>query len=153
VARQRGVFIFAGSVILLSLIQPARADVLTKCVTLMSAEGATTSVDGAITPLLDLDPNKNLAKAFTGVATGVNNSGTTPTMDIKIQTCEQNDSDTCADTPIVFDQCTTSDCYGGDGQRIDVNKESVNVFPYFRAIRALGGTDPDYDVTVKICYQ
>lgn len=149
--KNSGILIF---IITCFFVQPASADVVSKCITLMSATGQTASTNGTVTALPDLDPKRLDSKAFTVIAQATNNSGTTPTLDVTLQTCESYTTSTCSDTPAVFDQCTTGSCYGGDGiQRIDINQQSVNVFPFFRAKTTLTGTSPNYDVTVRLCYK
>jgi hypothetical protein len=137
-------------------LQLAYADVVSNCVTLLDSADLTASANGTIYNLADFNREFLKAEALTGIAVATNDSGTTPTLDLKIQTCETatSSSVTCGDTPIVFDQCTTGSCYGGDTvQRIDINKASVNAFPFFRVVSTLTGTNPNYDVEVKICYQ
>lgn len=132
--------------------QAATAGVVYKCFTLMAATGQTASTNGTIMELPE-EPNRLKGLYFTGASTATNNSGTTPTLDVKIQTCRTSSSSTCADTPIVFDQCTTGACYGGDSlQYVDINSSTVNVFTNFRAVTTLAGTNPNYDVTVRLCY-
>jgi hypothetical protein len=132
--------------------EETRADILSKCITLMSATGQTASTNGSIMELPDTDPNAKNAVAFMGLSTAVHNSGSATTLDVKIQTCTSASSATCSDTPIVFDQCGVSTCYTTGSQRIDLNKTSVNLQPFFRAVTTAGGASPNYDVTVKLCY-
>lgn len=147
------VYVLAVSCAAVIYAATVQAAVVNKCVTLMSESGQTASTTGSVTGLLDFDLSQVEAQSFTGIATGTNNSGTTPTMDVVIQTCETLSASSCADTPIAFTQCTTGSCYGGDGERIDLNRDAVNVFPYFRAKTTLAGTNPNYNITVRLCYR
>lgn len=129
-------------------LETADAKVVHKCQVLMSATGQTSSTNGTITEILD-----HSASSFTVVAVATNNSGTTPTLDAKVQSCRTSSSSSCADLAS-FDQCTTGACYGGDSlQNIDLASDSVNVFPFFRAVTTLGGTSPNYNVTIYLCYK
>lgn len=146
--------IFLALALMLFAATAARAEVMTKCVTLMDATSQTASTTGTVYALPDGDKDAINAKAFTAIAEATNNSGTTPTLDIKIQTCESKTTSTCHDSPAVFDRCTTGSCHGGDAwQAIDFSKDSVNVFPFFRAVTTLAGTSPNYNVKVRICYR
>lgn len=129
--------------ILLLVPLTANAAVLTECRTLVDAGVLTATGSGSIVEIENLD-----AKHFTGILTVTNNSGTTPTLDVTIQTCSTAQTASCVNTPIVFTQCTTGSC----SERIDLNSTTVNVYSAFRASYTLAGTNPNYTVTVKICH-
>ena len=133
--------------------QLAHADVVNNCITLLSNAALTATANGTVMNIAEFNRAALSAKAITAISTSSNNSGTTPTLDLKIQTCETATTTTCADTPIVFTQCTTGSCYTTGTQRIDINQNTVNVFPFFRVVATLAGTSPNYNVVVKLCYQ
>lgn len=131
--------------IALFFAQPARALVTPDCVTLYSNATTNASANGSILALA------RLGKAHKFIATCSPTSGTTPTLDIKIQECRAYDG-TCYDTPIVFTQCTTGTCYGGDNyEPIEVNAQSLHFLGYVRAVVTLGGTSPVYNCLVEVC--
>lgn len=129
------------------------ADVVSNCVTLLNNAALTASSNETVYNIAEFNREALKAQAFTAIATASNNSGTSPTLDLKIQTCETATTTTCADTPMVFSQCTTGSCYSTGSERIDINQTSVNVFPFFRVVSTLAGTSPNYNVVVKICYK
>lgn len=129
-------------------ISPVYADVVDKCFDIYKATAVTASGNSDVVQLQPLDPMAKDAKAFTGVLVATNNSGTSPTLDVTIQSCKSTVTASCINTPITFTQCTTGTCR----QYIDLNSTLVNLFPYLRAVRTLGGTSPNYDVTVELCY-
>ena len=122
------------------------AAVLIECTTLESAATITATGYSAV---VNLSPDRlKEISSITGSISATNNSGTTPTLDAIIQTCESTDTNTCYDTGIVFTQCTTGSC----SERIDLNSTTNNVFSHFRVKHTLGGTSPNYTGTVKICH-
>ena len=133
--------------ILLLLIaeQNASAEALTHCVTLYSGTISSTTT----APIVSL--GGYAAKAMTVTAVAVNNSGTSPTLDVKLQTCRTSSTSSCSDVPnAAFSQCTTN-CWGGDNTaNIDIQ---YNTFQRFRPILTLGGTTPNYTVEVSLCYE
>lgn len=134
-------------IVALLLADVVLADVVGKCVTLASDSAIAATATGSIYNI------PQSAKAITAVAVASNTSGTTPTLDVKVQSCRTETTSTCADA-FTFDQCTTGSCYGGDTiQYIDLNQSSSNVFPYFRAVATLAGTSPVYDYSVMLCYK
>jgi hypothetical protein len=134
------------SIFLLSI--PVEAQVLNKCLEVYKAAGVTTSGNSSIVPFPPLDSEAKKATTFTGVIVATNNSGTTPTLDVTLQSCKDTTTASCLNTPITFTQCTTGTCR----EYIDLSTDLVNVFPQFRAVRTLGGTSPNYDITVELCY-
>lgn len=132
----------------------AQADILTRCFDLYNNATLGTSINSTPSEIPSNDNSKYNAEAFMGEVITSNVSGTTPTHNVTIQTCETSDTATCYDTPMVFDTCTTGTCYSGVGsQRIDLNKTNVNVRPFFRAKITLGGTSPVYNTRVRLCYR
>jgi hypothetical protein len=120
------------------------------CATLYSASGVLTSTNGSIFRIGDG------WKHLKFISTAAPVSGTTPTLDIKIQHCRMKGdgtcSTTCSDTAAVFTQCTTSTCYGGDNiEHIDANTDTVNFLPCVRAVTTMSGTNPNYTVAVEVC--
>ena len=74
----------------------------------------------------------------------VTNSGTTPTLDVKIQHCP---SMTGTFTDLVsFSQVTS----GSGSYEVHVPPATMGVFPCLRVVLTLGGTSPNFDATVKI---
>ena len=131
---------------ILSFIQVANAAVLNECVVLESGATITATSNSAIS---NLAPGRlKQLRNFTGTLSATNNSGTTPTMAVVIQTCESQDTATCYDTAIAFTSCTTGSC----SERIDLAENTNNVFSHFRVKHTLGGTSPNYTVTVRICH-
>lgn len=135
------------AIVALLLADIALADVVGKCITLASDSAIAATATGTIYDI------PSSATAVTAVATASNTSGTTPTLDLKVQSCRTKTAATCADA-FTFDQCTTGSCFGGDTiQYIDLNQASSNIFPYLRAVATLGGTSPVYDYSVMVCYK
>jgi len=131
--------------LLLFLASNVQAEALSKCITLYSGTVAATTT-GSIVSL-----GGYAAKAMTVSAVATNNSGTDPTLDVKLQTCRTSSTSTCSDIPsAAFSQCTTG-CWGGDNiANIDI---SSNTFQRFRPVITLGGTTPSYNVEVYLCYE
>lgn len=130
-----------------------QADMLTRCFDLYNNATLNASINSTVTELPSLDNSKYNSVAFTAISESSNVSGTSPTLDVTIQTCETSSTATCADTPLVFSQCTTGSCYTTGSERIDLNKNTVNVFSNFRAKIVLGGTSPVYNVRIRLCYK
>lgn len=104
---------------------------------LMSASGQTASTDGTS---YQLSPSGVPADAEWGVwFSGVNNSGT-PTLDMKVQ--HSPDGVLWVDL-VSATQLTTTDA----AEYVEI---TTDFGPYVRAVSTLGGTTPDYDVTVKL---
>jgi hypothetical protein len=128
------------------LTSSAQAAVLRECITLTSGATVTATSNGSIVSLNSLERRPLY---FTGIVSITNNSGTTPTLDVTIQTCKDETSASCVDTPAVFTQCTTGSC----SQRIDLNMTNVNVYSAFRSKFTAAGTSPNYTVTVELCHE
>lgn len=123
--------------------------ILRECKTYYSAN-PTASVNSSIFTISAANPQVITAKLYSSY-----NSGTNATLDVKIQSCDKNDSTAgapiCSDQ-ITFDRCTTSTCGGGDGlQNVDLNSMVAHTDRYFRVVSTLGGTSPNYNVRVDIC--
>jgi hypothetical protein len=132
----------------------AQADIITRCFDLHNDATTDASINSTPVEIPTNDNSKYEAQAFTGEIIASNVSGTTPTINATIQTCESSDAATCYDTPIVFDTCSTGTCYGGIGsQRIDLNKTNVNLRSYFRSKITLTGTSPVYNARVRLCWK
>jgi hypothetical protein len=132
----------------------AQADIITRCFDLHNNATTNASVNSTPMEIPTNDNSKYDAQAFTGEIIASNVSGTTPTLNATIQTCETSDPATCFDTPIIFDTCSTGTCYSGLGsQRIDLNKTNVHLRPFFRAKITLTGTSPVYNARVRLCYK
>lgn len=127
----------------------ASAQVVNTCMVLHSdatTDAASATATNAIITALPITGSR-----FTGVLIGSNVSGSTPTMDIKIQSCiDPDEVDSCIDTGIAFTQCTTGDC-GTNGYEADDLGAAVNIFKYVRVLITLGGTSPVYDAVVRLC--
>lgn len=72
-----------------------------------------------------------------------NVSGTSPTMDIKIQDSADNSSFADVSPSIAFAQVTTTDSV----QKLSIAKSSLR--RYIRAVKTAGGTTPVYLISVK----
>lgn len=130
---------------LLGITSFAQADPLRNCLTLMDATNQATSTTGAITAFVT-----QKTTAMTLVATAANVSGTSPTLDIAIDSCKT--ASTLCKPWQTFTQCTTGSCWTSGMQPIDLNNTTVNWFPYFRARTTLAGTSPVYNVKIELCY-
>jgi len=108
-------------------------------VTLMKATGQTLTTTGSIYAHSQLVDNHCYGTLY-----AVNNSGTLPTLDGKIQHCEGTNTALCKDL-LTFDQCTTGTCY----KRTFIDSTNTAPSGWYRAVTTLAGTDPNYDVTVK----
>lgn len=141
------------SVILLasSLFEAAlvNADVLTRTMTLISATNRTTTVTGTISSLAAVTDYRGVG-GIACRAVASNDSGTSPTLDIVVQTCKDETAASC-DTICTFTQCTTGSCWSDSSATIDLGT-TVNVYPYVRAVATLGGTSPQYDILVELVY-
>jgi len=128
------------------LTSTAQAAILRDCETLTNAAVVTATSNGSIVNERTLERRPVY---FTGILTVTNNSGTTPTLDVTIQTCRDATAGSCVDTPIVFTQCTTGTC----SQRIDLISTTVNIWSAYRSKFIAGGTSPNYTVTVEVCHE
>lgn len=75
-----------------------------------------------------------------------NNSGTSPTLDVKIQH-RSGGTDTWKDF-ITFTQATT----GSGTEMVHAVHTTMHILPQVRAYINLGGTSPNYDVKVSAWY-
>lgn len=131
----------------LLLASQALAHPLKYCVTLDSRTNQTSSVTGNI---VEFKPQN--IRALSLISTSNYDSGTTSTLDLKVQTCRTAAGGGCIDFAS-FTQCTTTACGGGDGvEVIDANMDTVNFFKYLRVVSTLAGTSPQYDYTVEACF-
>lgn len=74
-------------------------------------------------------------------------TGSTPTLDIKLQFCLTTNTASCYDSGIAFDQCTGT-CWTDGAQIIDLG--TANLANYVRAVAVTGGT-PNCPVSVYLC--
>lgn len=130
---------------LLAFSSVAQADSLQNCLVLMNATGQSVSTTSAITEFVTRKVN-----ALTMVATASNSAGTTPTLDIAIDSC-RTATGSCKAWGS-FPQCTTGSCWVDGFLPIDTNATNVNWFKFFRVRTTLGGTTPVYNVRVELCY-
>ena len=139
--------------ILLLQASVAQADIITRCFDLHNDATTDASVNSTPSEIPSRDNSKYDAQAIMGEVIVSNVSGTSPTFDATIQTCETESTASCVDTPMIFSQCTTGTCYTVGSQRIDLNKNIVNLRPFFRAKITLGGTTPVYNARVRLCWK
>lgn len=140
-----GSYMLALLCLLTGLQQPAQAETLRNCLTLMNQTGQTASTNGTLIAF----PAYN-QKGMAAVLTATNTAGSSPTLDVVVQNCRTGTyaSASCKDW-YTFVQCTTGTCF----RPVDVNKDNVNWFGYFRAATTIGGTStPTYTVKVELCY-
>ena len=130
---------------LIALSSVVQAEPLQNCLTLMDATNQNSSTTGTITEFV----TRNVS-SMSIVATANNVSGTTPTLDIAIDSCRLK-SGTCKSWNTVT-QCTTGSCWTDGFLPIDINNVQVNWFKFFRVRTTLGGTSPVYNVKVELCY-
>ena len=133
------------SLALLAFSTLAQAEPLQNCLTLMDATSQNTSTTGTIREFV----TRNVS-SMSIVATANNASGTTPTLDIAIDSC-RTASGTCKQWNTIT-QCTTGSCWTDGFLPIDINNVQVNWFKFFRVRTTLGGTSPVYNVKVELCY-
>lgn len=131
------------SLLLISTV--AQADPLRNCLTLMDASSQNASTTASIVEFVT-----QKTTALTIVATANNVSGTSPTLDIAIDSC-RTASGSCKQWATIS-RCTTGSCWTDGFQPIDVDNTIVNWFKFFRAKTTLGGTSPVYNVKVELCY-
>jgi hypothetical protein len=125
----------------------ALAAVTGDCVTIQ-ASGTISGAGATNSSILALNPKWKFHKF---VAKATPSSGTTPTLDVKIQNCETSVG-TCRDSAVSFTQCTTGSCYGGDGVEDFDTASHIGFDRYIRAVITAGGTTPVYTgVEVKVC--
>lgn len=137
-------------VILLVLLSTrVEAAILTDCITLINNATITATDNGSIVPLSAIENIHNIENV-SAILSVTNNSGTTPTLDMTVQTCESDVAATCRSigSALAFTRCTTGTCT----ENIDFNSTNVNFFSHFRASYTLGGTSPNYTVTLRICH-
>lgn len=103
--------------------------------TLYSTAGVTATVNGSAFTV------PTWAKACNARLHAVKNSGTTPTLDVKVQ--HSLDGTTWFDE-LTFTQVTT----GTSDQIQHVNTASTRQLPFVRAALTLGGTTPNFDAAV-----
>jgi hypothetical protein len=130
---------------LLGLSTFAKAEPLQNCLVLMNGTGQNASTTGSIIPFVA----RNIS-AMSVVTTANNVSGTTPTLDIIIDSCRTS-AGTCKSW-FVQSQCTTGSCWVDGFDVDDLNSTNVNWFQFFRVRTTLGGTSPVYNVRVELCY-
>lgn len=125
----------------------AHAGTLRRCLTLDAKTSQASSANGAIVEFAPV-----AFDSLSIIGTAANVSGTNPTMDLKVQSCRDSvDTTTCRDWQS-FTQCTTGSCWTVGSQVIDINRETVNWFKYFRVVSTLGGTSPVYNYAVEMCH-
>jgi hypothetical protein len=113
-----------------------------KCGTTLMSGTLTATTSGSIIAV----PSKpNLAFAVQSTY----NSGTSATLDLKIQNCLTTSTSSCFDAGYAFDQCGTSTCYTDGGQVIDL--VGSHALTYVRVVATLGGTNPNYTTAVYLC--
>jgi len=139
--------IFTSLLLLLLFFTNVEAQTLRNCFTLDEKTDRTTTSTGSV-----IEAPFGRIKSFSIVATADADSGTNPTLDIKIQSCRTSSSSSCRDF-YTFDQCTTGSCWTTGDRRVDVNRDTINWFKYFRSVSTIGGTLPVYDLVVEICYE
>jgi hypothetical protein len=134
---------------ILLVLFTARVDaaVLTDCITLVNGAVLTATGTGTIVPLSAVERIHNIEK-MSAVLSVTNNSGTTPTLSMSLDTCESDIAGTCRSMGFTFTTCTTGTC----SENIDFNASSVNYWSHFRANYTLAGTSPNYTVTLRICH-
>lgn len=134
--------------LLLLSVPNANAEVLYRTLTLMTGVNQAASTTGSITTFSEYVPKLNGVSCR---AVADNDSGTNPTLDIVVQTCTDTTASNC-DTLCTFTQCTASNavCWTDGSQTVDVGQ--ANIYPFFRAVTALGGTNPVHDVVVEVRY-
>lgn len=123
---------------------PAASETLDRCFTLLDDDTHSASTTGSIVEMRAYDP-----KQLAGVLTGTNSSGSTPTMDVVIQSCRTLFGP--CNNRMVFTQCTTGACNTSGLETYDLSPGD-NWFRFWRAKTTLGGTSPVYDVKVEVCY-
>lgn len=132
---------------LFSLSTIAKADPLQNCLVLMNATSQNASTTGTIIPFVARKIN-----AMSVVTTANNVSGTTPTLDVVVDSCRTASTSSCVAWNSLA-QCSTGSCYTSNGIGVsDINNTSVNWFQFFRVRTTLGGTSPVYNVRVELCY-
>lgn len=136
-------------IILLALaLLTLTAWVSSRSLVLMDASGQTTTTTGTIFTFDSTAkpaPDSGLACRLTTD----NNSGTSPTLNAKIQTCRTPLAADCEDL-CVFTERTTET---SGGQTIWLDKSAYGAFSYFRGISTLAGTNPNYDVKIELVYE
>lgn len=136
--------LFALVILSLFICSAAQSETLDHCVTLLEDATHDTSETGSIVRLPVFNP-----QSISGVSTVSNSSGSTPTLDVTIQSCRTS-TGPCSDR-MTFTQCTTGDCNTVGFETFDL-APSQNWYKYFRAVTVLGGTSPVYDAKVEVCY-
>lgn len=128
--------------------QPAFAGTLRNCTAIDTQSTAVGSTTGSIVEFLPQNYS-----ALSAVLTWTNTAGSSPTLDMKLQTCRTKATTSCQDWPSstqLFAQKTTSSGVEVD----DINLAAVNNWKYFRAVSTVGGTStPKYTYTVELCVQ
>lgn len=132
--------------VLLVLVADAQAGTLRRCKELESKTNQASSANGSV---IEFEPVNYQALSL--VATANNVSGSSPTLDLKVQSCRTTAASSCRDLQS-FDQCTTGSCWTVGSQVVDMNQATVNWFKYMRVVATLGGSSPVYTYTVEVCH-
>lgn len=128
---------------LLAFAVPSEAQTLRKCLTIDSQTNQTASTNGSI---VEFTAQNYRAVSF--IATTNNDSGSSPTLDLTVQTCRTTTTSSCKNL-VTFTQATT----GSSVEVADMNRDTVNWFKYFRGVGTIGGTSsPQYDYTIELCF-
>lgn len=133
--------------LLLLLSSSVQAQTLRNC-TIIDDKTTSGSATGAI---VEFKPQNYRARS--AVITWANTAGTTPTLDVELQSCRTTQTSSCQDWPTssqIFTQKTGS--LGTGVQVVDINAATVNNWKYFRAVSVVGGTaSPLYTYRVELC--
>lgn len=135
-------------VLIVGYVCVAQAEVIESCQTIQ-ASGVVTATGNSGTPIA-IGRNQ---KARKFVVSAAYNSGTTATLDVKIQHCRSNTGTVdCRDvTALIAEQCGTSTCYTAGVKNFDVDDRVLHLQPYVRAVWTLGGSSPNYTIGVEAC--
>jgi len=126
------------------------AQILRTSITLLVSQVVTGVTTGSFVAL-NLNPNSTVKyRPMACRLWAVNNSGTTPTLDGRVEHCPTNSASDC-DTLITFTQCTTGSCNSTGKETVHLNKQTATPFPLLRAVLTPGGTSPNYTASV-VCY-
>jgi hypothetical protein len=139
--------IILGALLSLLVTTSAEAGFLEKCDTIYDVDAVTATASSSVYEIDIRDRGLPFNKPVTAVLVATVNSGTTPTLDTVLQSCETTTTSTCSDI-VTFTQCTTGTCR----ELINLNQSNVNIWPRLRAVNTLGGTSPNIDIQVRLCY-
>lgn len=146
----RSLFQALAFVLFLGVYGSAEAQTITRKTTLLSASAGTNINASGPAAGAGFVPVPANARALNVRVVADNDSGTTPTLDVAVWYCAEQDNATCK-VLYAFPQCTAeaAPCWT-DGFKVWHRPTDTNVGPYLKVVYTLGGTSPVYDLAAYL---